>query len=222
MSQDARALRRAGKVVLRLYQDYEPRVTAKIAEKYQVTCSRGCNHCCHLPASASLPEMAPIVESLAGRTDWNTRRREMERAVRAQLPIMAEVAFWQVEKRQAFFERRMPCVFLRGGECSVYDQRPAVCRYHYAVTPPENCAHGAADPRVATVNLEKVVTSVQLAGAQELGVVLMAPIPVTLVWAARKLGVKFDVPSSPALDPQRWAAFSLAMSQNPGPQGHHP
>ena len=35
--------------------------------------------------------------------------------------------------------RPRPCIFLKKGECTIYDQRPVACRKYFVVTPSEKC-----------------------------------------------------------------------------------
>jgi len=38
-----------------------------------------------------------------------------------------------------WFEDNRSCVFIADGRCSIYDVRPAVCRGHFVITPPDDC-----------------------------------------------------------------------------------
>lgn len=202
MSQTARHLRRAGKVVLKLYEDYDQPV-AENARKLGVTCTKGCNHCCKLPASMTLPEAIPIADWLRGRTNWKARKSELVKQIRGQLPAL-KMADWFGPGRAEFYKRQLPCVFLRDGLCEVYPVRPAVCRYHMVVTDPENCKLGAADPAVLMVDLRTVENRVQLESTKAAGFLLGGPIPITLVWAFEYLGEPLLGLDHPALEPSRW------------------
>ena len=193
MSQDERRAKRAGKVVLQLYREYAPTV-ADAAERMGVTCKEGCAHCCMLPATATIPEMVPIVEYLVGRCDWNRRRPALERELTHQLAEFAGVNVLDPIERQRFFTRQLPCAFLtKDKRCEIYAVRPTVCRYHMVVSPPENCALGAGDPTVARVDLRKIENTVAVHAAQALGELTGGPIALAFVLAAKLLGVKLDV-----------------------------
>ena len=70
--------------------------------------------------------------------------------------------------------------------------RPSACRYHYVVSPPENCSPLLPDATVARVDLRKIEDLVAMVGAQEIGGILAGPIPAAFVFAARMLGVEFE------------------------------
>jgi Fe-S-cluster containining protein len=192
VSQDARRARRAGKIVLQIYREHAPLV-AEAAAKMGVTCKKGCSHCCMLPATATVPEMVPVVEYLASRSDWPRRRPALERELARQLRVFASINVLDDRARSGFFQRQMPCVFLKDHHCQIYPVRPAVCRYHLAITPPENCAHGAADPTVARVDLRKIENDVVIEGARVFGELIGGPIALAFVIAADQIGVKLDI-----------------------------
>ena len=193
MSQEKRRARNAGKVVLQLYRDYAPAVS-QAAERMGVTCKEGCSHCCKLPATATVPEMVPVVEYLTRRDDWNRRRPGLERELTRQLVEFSSVDVLDATERERFFARQLPCAFLTHDKrCEIYPVRPTVCRYHMVVSPPENCAMGADDPTVARVDLRKIENTVLVNGAQAFGELTGGPIALAFVLAARILGVKLDV-----------------------------
>lgn len=192
MSQDERRAKRAGKVVLQLYRDNASYV-AESAESLGVTCKEGCAHCCMLPATATVPEMVPIVEYLASRCDWDRRRPALERELAHQLSEYAGVNVLDERERDAFFKRQLPCAFLKDKRCEIYAVRPAVCRYHMVVSPPENCALGAGDPIVARVDFRKIEATVAVHAAQAFGELTGGPIALAFVLAAQVLGVKLNV-----------------------------
>ena len=193
MSQDARRAKRAGRVVLQLYKEHAPYVT-DAADRMGVTCKAGCSHCCSLPATATVPEMVPVVEHLVGRGDWERRRPALERELTRQLSAFSTVNILDPAERTAFFQRQLPCAFLTASKrCDIYAVRPVVCRYHMVVSPPENCALGAGDPTVARVDLRKTETTIAVRAAEALGELTGGPIALAFVLAAKLLGVKLNL-----------------------------
>lgn len=182
-------LRRAGRVVLSVYREQEPAVAAGV-EKMGTTCTRGCTHCCKLPASMMLPEAAIIVEHLTSRREWPKEKAELLKRVRAQLAVFATVT---MANRHTFFMRQLPCVFLVNDECSIYAVRPGVCRYHFVVSDPSHCALGAADPQVALIDLREAELRTEIDGAGALGRIVNGPIPVMLSRAFWSLGESWAV-----------------------------
>lgn len=195
VSQAARRARRAGKVVLQLYREYAAPV-ADAARRMGVTCRDGCAHCCKLPATATVPEMVLVVEYLVSRGDWEKRRPALERALEHQLTEFATINVLVERERTSFFRRQIACAFLKDDRCEIYSVRPAVCRYHMAVSPPENCEVGPEDKPISMVNLHKIESTIALKGAAELGELTGGPIALTFVLAADLLGVKLDIKRS--------------------------
>lgn len=187
-----RKARRAGRVVLAIYGKYETPI-GEYAAKMGATCRDGCAHCCMLPASTTVPEMVPVVDHLVGRADWPELKPKLERAIRQNLLAMQSVDLTDKAQRDAFFKSSLPCVFLEENRCSIYEVRPAVCRYHFVVSPPENCSPLAIDDRVARINLTRLEDLVTMAGANELGAMTGATIAAAFVLAADALGVAMDV-----------------------------
>lgn len=91
-----------------------------------VACRAGCSHCCYVPALVPHAEAAVIGKRI-GRTPANARLRTSAKG----LP-------WGYDN---------PCPFLVNDQCSIYENRPTVCRAHFSLdvdalmcelTPPES------------------------------------------------------------------------------------
>jgi Fe-S-cluster containining protein len=192
VSQVERRAKRAGKVVLQLYREHAPHVT-EAAARLGVTCKEGCSHCCKLPATATVPEMVPVVEYLVNRDDWNRRRPALERELTRQLVEFSTVNVLDERERVAFFKRQLPCAFLKDNRCEIYAVRPAVCRYHMVVSSPDNCEHGPETKPIALVDLRKIEHDIAIQGAEAFGELTGGPIALAFVLAAELLGVKLNV-----------------------------
>jgi Fe-S-cluster containining protein len=89
--------------------DHFAQAVARTPEQF--ACRPGCESCCHTRFSVFEVEAAPIREALAtlGLDDPETRRRLRERGQESQLRA---------------------CALRLDGRCSVYEQRPLICRSH--------------------------------------------------------------------------------------------
>lgn len=116
------------------------------------SCRSGCDGCCYLLALIGYCEALPIAEVLLERPAWRPTAKALARH--------AQLCGPEITKEE-WFLRAVPCPLL--GEdrlCTVYDVRPAPCRYHFVVTPPENCCPGAADSSTARVNTSEALSYV--------------------------------------------------------------
>lgn len=72
-------------------------------------CARGCGHCCHV----HVPIADFEAQFIADRVD-------------TQLVALKQ----SIRHDRAEFSGKTPCVFLKNGECSIYEARPLTCRMH--------------------------------------------------------------------------------------------
>lgn len=70
-------------------------------------CRPGCSHCCHIPVKISFAEARSIGKAIGRAPIPKDQHRSIEISGYA-----------------------LPCPFLDGGKCSIYKERPAVCRTH--------------------------------------------------------------------------------------------
>ena len=85
-----------------------------------LACRKGCGYCCHSWVAATAPELFLLARTVAARkteTGPNSLQGVLSRA--------AVTAGLGVDQR---FGAKLPCALLIDGVCSVYAERPTVCR----------------------------------------------------------------------------------------------
>lgn len=84
--------------------------------KLELACRKGCSYCCHTPVSATAPELFLIARTLQ---PTKTPARE------AVIAGAVNTASAGIDGR---FGKKIPCALLAGDACSVYAERPTMCR----------------------------------------------------------------------------------------------
>jgi len=122
----------------------------------KISCTKGCGACCRQLVPITETEarhIRTVVESLpeprrtAVRTRFAEARQRLEKSgVLEQLLHPEEVP---LDKKQAFalhyFFQRIPCPFLEDESCSIYADRPLVCREYLVTSAVEHCARPTAE-----------------------------------------------------------------------------
>jgi Fe-S-cluster containining protein len=107
----------------------------------QVRCGRGCAHCCRLWVGVTRDEAA----LLAGRVREGTARPVRAR-MEAQRTWPAPADFIGRPREEA------SCTFLGDdGACTVYEDRPSICRAVLVASDPEHCRLGDHSTRITAV-----------------------------------------------------------------------
>lgn len=123
---------------------------ARAATEAPISCREGCAACCRqlVPVSpaealrlAELVDALPEARRAVVRARFDARRERVERswigyALRHRL---AEEGARATELALAYHKLQLECPLLEGERCSIYDDRPAVCREYAVVTRKENC-----------------------------------------------------------------------------------
>jgi Fe-S-cluster containining protein len=179
MDKDAKRL---GRRMLALYQEQEPALK-KFAADEGTTCRKGCSHCCNLVINISFPEAVAIAESIL-----QLPPEALGKITRELYLQTEQLSFDQ----QAYFDKNIPCVFLdKEKGCSIYGVRPQPCRSYYVVSDPAKCSSEAGVQTVArldTMAFDLPVTEEALRVSKQRGLPpLIAPIPVSVLWALRFL-----------------------------------
>lgn len=172
-------------------------------EGLDVSCRKGCTWCCHqlVPlAPAEAVRLAEVVEAMPREQRRAVKKRfekavaQMERAGlvdaraepgRAELLSAATTASAQWDDASGrYYRARIPCPFLEDGGCTVYAERPMVCREYYVTTPAALCEALDAGIRGVprAVRMGEVMTDVTNAvlGRDDLAI----PLPLALEWAS--------------------------------------
>jgi len=166
------------------------------------SCRAGCSACCTqlVPISAiEARRLLRLVRSMPEEQARATRKRFadvvhrfekaglLDRAAprgRANLTVQptANESLWQTVSRR-YRELGIACPFLVRGMCSVYDDRPLVCREFYVSTPAEYCTSRRADVRglPRPVRMSEVLADAEntLSGGEQ----LLIPLFLALEWA---------------------------------------
>jgi Fe-S-cluster containining protein len=104
--------------------------TMRSQQGANVTCRKGCSHCCHMHVGITRPEAALLLayaEDQGVTIDWDRVRRQSK---------FSDPNEWV--ERQPFEDTA--CVFLGAdGTCQVYEHRPTACRKHLALSDPALC-----------------------------------------------------------------------------------
>lgn len=138
--------------MLKVYRECDPQAERAAAEMH-ATCSEGCAACCRLLVLILFAEAVTIARHLLIDPAWRDKLPALRARLGAQLDEYSPNGLTNV----AHWDKQIPCAFLgKDNRCQIYSVRPASCRYHYAVSPPINCSHGAADPIVVSINLTQL------------------------------------------------------------------
>ncbi|MFT3765588.1 MAG: YkgJ family cysteine cluster protein [Minicystis sp.] len=181
------------------------------AQGRTVSCRAGCAACCRQLVPISVVEaraLAAAVEALPParreivRARFAAAVREMERlglldaaAAPGRMVLQSHIAdpkaAWRDVGRR-YFDAQIPCPLLEDERCSLYEERPLVCREYLVTTPADRCAQldgGARTvPRPARTS-EALATAAREITGEALP---MLPLPLSLEWA-EAAGGKIDV-----------------------------
>ena len=117
------------------------------AAKKFITCHKGCSACCHTQVSVNSDEAALLANKVI---------HEGHEVDLKKLYIQGNVENSGSDWFELPYEMR-GCVFLdEGGGCSVYEDRPSVCRTNNAFSPPVQCeTKDGIEKPVRLLNTEK-------------------------------------------------------------------
>lgn len=153
-------------------------VMEKQAELMKTTCKKGCNNCCMLFATATIAEGILIAEVLLQKPDW-----------RAFVQPLREAALrfcFEGVGAHTYLTKKIQCVFLKEGLCSIYEIRPSVCRYYYSIQDPKLCDPDDPRRKVATIDATQLMDKVNLFSIMVANKLqtndIVAPIPLMVLY----------------------------------------
>jgi Fe-S-cluster containining protein len=117
------------------FREHRPELVA------QVRCGRGCAHCCHLWVGVTRDEAALLAERVeAGTARPDPGRMEVQRHWDTPMAFLGRPA------------SETACVFLGpDSACTVYEDRPSICRALLVTSDPEGCRAGGEESRTTSI-----------------------------------------------------------------------
>ncbi len=113
----------------------------------KVSCRPHCGACCRQLVPISHDEaiaVAELVESMPEPRRSTIRQRFADAIEKVKAAGMIDRIDGSNERDKdtgvAYFRLGIPCPFLEDESCSIYHDRPVVCREYLVTSPPENCA----------------------------------------------------------------------------------
>ena len=129
-----------------LYKRIEEALVPKLVDQ-SISCKKGCSHCCMLYTAVTTADALRMAHIVLGWPDWREWVPKLVAAAKAH-------CFEGVENG-TYFDKRLRCVFLKeDNTCGIYSARPAPCRFHLVVSPPEKCSPDSKG-KTAIVDLRK-------------------------------------------------------------------
>jgi Fe-S-cluster containining protein len=116
-------IKRIVKMVRTYYKSVDKRME-KAKSDYESPCTDGCDHCCYQLISSCIPEGLVALQGVwndpALREDFSSKLHR----------LTTEVGFLKNPNasNRLWFDMHMPCVFLKDHRCTIYEDRPLMCR----------------------------------------------------------------------------------------------
>jgi len=132
-----------------------------VGRGFTIPCRRGCTACCHLLIILSAPEAIHLVEEVVAKMTAERRESilqfcsELGKQMREQLPkdLVANntdnVSVSEIRDISDWYTRwQQPCAFLQDKACTVYKQRPIVCRDWLVLGSASQCQLGSTNKKM--------------------------------------------------------------------------
>ena len=115
----------------------------------ELSCKKGCAHCCYVNVDISEDEAALILYAIK------------EKGIQLDIQKLEHQARAERWNQIAYKDRRCPLLGA-DNQCMIYEHRPMSCRKYYVRTPPEMCnsqKYPAGDVGVLSINLAEAMAS---------------------------------------------------------------
>lgn len=178
-----------------------------------ISCRAGCGACCrqYVPISPAEARMiAELVERMPEERKTRLKRRFSEAAERFRASAVKENAMnynrLPTDERIAmikdYFRLGIACPFLEDESCSIYADRPLICREYLVISSPEHCATlDEGGIRRLQLPVSVAQTFSEMEGVRRAGVHPCLPLVLALEWTA-------DHPEEQKLLPgTRWVQY---------------
>jgi len=124
------------------------------SEGKSISCKKGCGACCRMAVPVSEPEAHRLRDVVVAMPE--PRRSEIQQRFAAGMEVFRQTGlldnmFQRVSGEQeernamanldAYYATGVPCPFLEEESCSIYEERPLICREFLVTSPAENCAN---------------------------------------------------------------------------------
>ncbi len=183
-------------------------VRSEQREGRDVSCRAGCGACCRQLVPVSRVEarrLLALVESLPEprRTRVRERFAAAARAIRAAgladmlLHPTVEQAHMLRDAGLRYFRLGVPCPFLEDESCSIYEERPVICREYLVTSPAERCAT-LDDVRGVPLPLKPSIAMARMGEEPGREVVAFVPLALLYEWEAEQADA-----AAPGDDPPR-------------------
>lgn len=199
------------------------------AQGTPVTCRAACGACCRQLVPITTFEarrLAAVVDAMEEprRTQVRERFAAAAQAMKAQgiddamsgrVPRDAQKV---LDYTWRYFQMGIPCPFLEQESCSIYAERPVVCREYVVTSPPEHCANplgGGVDRVLTPASPHQALTAVDVVAHRSERIALV----LALEWAATH---PEPPPTVPATDQVRLFFTELARAPLPADGGMGP
>jgi len=161
-----------------------------------ITCKKGCGACCRQLVPVSQTEarnLRDVVAAMPEPRRAHVHERFADALQRLEsgglLDALRDRAHWTHDNAQpygmAYFDQGVPCPFLEDESCSIYEDRPSVCREYLVTSPVEECARPQWN-RIDRLPVPfRVWTALASFDARPAGSPFLAWVPLTLAleWA---------------------------------------